>query len=531
LVATGAPVVALHGSDAEAEILAREIPGIMMRRWSRAAVRDHVGPGTWYLATQLMLHPIPLDPIPRVITETRLPVAAVMYDVIPYRYPALYLDEPNAAHQAVLRAALARTVDTFLAISAFAADTAAEVLGVPRSCFGVIGAGVDPVFRPATADPRARAARALPHGVDEYVVAVAGTDDRKNTDGLIRAWAQLPAAARERHNLVVVAAHTPAVLAQWEACAASAGVTDTIVFTGGLSDGDLVAVLQGAALSVMPSLEEGFGLPVLEAAACGTPVISSDVSSLPEVLAEPAACFDPHDERAMAAAIELALVDDAHRALLLDAGRRAVERWTWRHAAEATLDILATTGPRWRQRITTPRRRIALAGPVDDGPETITDTMLEALRSVRPGTSWLTLVDSSRSTRPSAAGPDRWPIRAVGRFVKPWDVDAILAVFGDPERSAATAHVAATVPCHLWLREEWTRSDRFADWLASPDDSPLRCGRSVLVPSAATAELLRAAVPRCPVLVVPGAPADTVAAVAQWLDRIEGAEPPPPGHR
>ncbi len=88
--------------------------------------------GTWYLATQLMLHPVSLDPIPKVITEAHLPVAAVMYDVIPYRFPEIYQVDPNARRQAQLRAPLARTVDALLAISEFAADTAATELGFPR---------------------------------------------------------------------------------------------------------------------------------------------------------------------------------------------------------------------------------------------------------------------------------------------------------------------------------------------------------------------------------------------------------------
>ena len=72
----GAPVIALHGTDAEAEVLADTIPGLRLQRWGPQVVRSHAVDGTWYLATQLMLHPIPLDPIPRCITEARLPVAA-----------------------------------------------------------------------------------------------------------------------------------------------------------------------------------------------------------------------------------------------------------------------------------------------------------------------------------------------------------------------------------------------------------------------------------------------------------------------
>jgi glycosyltransferase involved in cell wall biosynthesis len=332
-----APVIALYGSDTEADVLVDTVPGLTMRRWSPQVAREHATDGTWYLATQLMLHPIPLDPIPRCITDARLPVAAVMYDVIPLRYPDVYLAEPNARLQAGLRAPLARTVDTMLAISDFAANTAAHELAFPIERMGTIGAGVDVMFAPPAADAGDRSRGVLPASVGRYVVTVAGGDDHKNTAGLLGAWAEVDRVLGDSHHLVVAGSHTPAVLHRWQSWANDAGIADRVVFTGRLTDDDLVAVLQGAELAVTPSLEEGFGLPVLEAAACGTAAIASNVSSLPEVLDEPAAGFDPHDPSAIADAI----VSRTHRrgasSVLLAAGRRAVERWTWTNVATATV--------------------------------------------------------------------------------------------------------------------------------------------------------------------------------------------------
>ena len=171
-------------------------------------------------------------------------------------------------------------------------------------------------------------------------MTVAGSDDRKNVEGLLRSWGHVYRALGDGIHLVVGGAHTPDLLQRWTTWAADAEVADRVVFTGALDDDELVALLQGAALAVMPSLEEGFGLPVLEAAACGIPTISSNVSSLPEVLDDPAASFDPHDPEAIAAAIVTALTDEDHRSILLAAGRRAVERWTWSNAASATVEAL-----------------------------------------------------------------------------------------------------------------------------------------------------------------------------------------------
>ena len=127
-----------------------------------------------------------------------------------------------------------------------------------------------------------------------------------------------------------------------------------MVFTGAVDDDEMVSILQGARLAVMPSLEEGFGLPVVEAAACGVPVICSNFTSLPEVLDEPAACFDPRDPDAIAHAIGRGLTDESYRQVLLTAGEWATQRWTWPRVARDLVDGLQTLGPRWHRPIRDP---------------------------------------------------------------------------------------------------------------------------------------------------------------------------------
>ncbi|MDA0203596.1 MAG: hypothetical protein O2870_09515, partial [Actinobacteria bacterium] len=106
----------------------RTLPSVDARPLDRSSVRTLVAEASteapWFVATQLMLHPVALDPIPVTVTEAGLPVAAVMYDVIPQRYPSRYLANPAARRQSELRSALARTVDLMLAISGFSALTA-----------------------------------------------------------------------------------------------------------------------------------------------------------------------------------------------------------------------------------------------------------------------------------------------------------------------------------------------------------------------------------------------------------------------
>ncbi len=456
----GAPLTALYGDESEAETLRRSIPDLPMRRWSRDAVRDHAEPGVWYVATQLMLHPIPLDPVPRVVTEAHLPVAAVMYDVIPYRFADRYHVAPDARFQAELRAPLTRTLDSLLAISRFAADTAAIELNYPRDRIGVIGAGVEPEFVPNRGARGPLVARVIPPHVHRYVVAVTGVDERKNTEGLIRAWALVLPGLREGRHLVIACSHSPGVLAHWMATAEKAGVADRVVFTGALEDDEMVAVVQSAELSVMPSFEEGFGLPVLEAAACGVPAISSNLTSLPEVLDEPSACFDPHDDRSIADAIDRALGDEGHRTRLLEAGGRAARRWTWQRVAQDTMEVLGAHGPRWTTEPRRPTIRLALGGPFSGSQSGVAhydERVLSSLRraSMDSDRSVVALVDSTASIEPTrwSATDERLPIRAIGRFAKPWDFDDIVLALGSSPHHAGAARLAAEVPCHLWFHE------------------------------------------------------------------------------
>ena len=517
----GAPVVAMYERDTEAVLLAEAVPGLALERWSPQAVRRHTADGTWYLATQLMLHPIPLDPVPRIITDAALPVAAVMYDVIPERYPEQYQQRPTARAQVRLRGMLSRTLDALLAISRFAADTAADELHFPRDRIRVIGAGVESQFTPPVGDPWSRLHRVLLRDERRLVVAVAGGDARKNTHRLLQAWGALPTAIRTSHRLVVLGAHEPSVLSQWHSWAAEAGIADGVCFTGAVTDDEMVAVHQAAALAVMPSTEEGFGLPVLEAAACGCPVICSGVSSLPEVLDEPEAEFDPYRSGAIAAAIERALTDEDHRDLLRAAGRRAVQRCTWSNTARSVIQALTELGPRQPRSLRMVPRRLALAGRFDQSPLGTANTLVaEALGRQPDAPQVHLLVDGTSSPEPTAAGARRFPVRALGRFLHPSMFDHVVAVLGDADDHVATAALVSRHPAHLWLRASACDPANLAPLLAN--------ARSLIVPTEGDASAIRNTLAAdIPVLVLPppsGTPqsADAVGrALLDWLDTTD----------
>jgi glycosyltransferase involved in cell wall biosynthesis len=388
LAAVGAPATALVASDDARTSVPARFPAADVEVLSRDAIRRHATDGTWFLATALYLHPVSLDPIPAAVTDARLPVAALLYDVIPYRYPDQYLADDDPARQARLRAMWARTIDVHCANSAFVARTAVEELGLDPARIRVTGAAAGDRFRPA------RHLSTSPIG-GPYVVAVTGGEERKNTHGLLRGWSAVPDDVRRSTRLVVVATPPGAVLAAWRRLARDLGVDDSVVFASGLGDEDVVAVLQHARLGVVPSSEEGFGLPVLEIAACGPPVVCAGVSSLPEVLTEPAAHFDPGDHADIGRAIVRALRDDAHRGRLLTAAAGALRRWRWDHVAADVIAAIDELGPRRDARVRAPRRRdvTAVIASFDDQRVPFADDVV--------------------------------PASAIGRYVKPHDLDTV----------------------------------------------------------------------------------------------------------
>jgi len=129
---SGAVVTVMNASKADEQKWLDAIPTLTVAPFEPSTVRSATA-DTWFMCTQMMLHPIPLDVVPRMITEAGLRVVGVLHDVIPYRYPDQYLTDPSALRQSQLRAMLVRTFDAMVANSTFSADTGSPVLDFNRS--------------------------------------------------------------------------------------------------------------------------------------------------------------------------------------------------------------------------------------------------------------------------------------------------------------------------------------------------------------------------------------------------------------
>jgi glycosyltransferase involved in cell wall biosynthesis len=207
----------------------------------------------------------------------------------------------------------------------------------------VVPLGVDMgFFRPVPADAVETARRR--YAVDgPYLLSLGGIEPRKNLPALVRAYASLPEDVRP--ILVVAGPVAPWNPEGWDLLRPSLEalpprVRDRVVVTGYVSEEEKVALLGGAEALVYPSLYEGFGLPMIEAMACGTPVLTSNVSALPDTAGDAALLVDPRSSEDIAAGMERLLTDAALRERLRAAGTARAAGFSWDETARLTADVL-----------------------------------------------------------------------------------------------------------------------------------------------------------------------------------------------
>jgi len=240
----------------------------------------------------------------------------------------------------------ARTARRVVADSQATRQDLMRFYDIPGQKIIVVYPGRDETLAPV-AESVARAAVRARYGLPgNYLLYVGTLHPRKNLVRLVRAFARLLSAERrpapDLH--LVLAGKKGWLYDEILAEVRRHGLGDRVLLTGYVSGADLPVVLSDALAFVYPSLYEGFGLPVLEAMACGAPVICSNVSSLPEVAGEAALLVDPQDTEAIAAALARIVADEGLRRTLVERGFQQIREFSWQRCARETLQVLEAVG-------------------------------------------------------------------------------------------------------------------------------------------------------------------------------------------
>jgi glycosyltransferase involved in cell wall biosynthesis len=254
------------------------------------------------------------------------------------QYSRKFLGQTLSSYKTRRTARRARKVIT---VSKFSARELGELFGLPPQHIAVIPNGVSEEFSPRE-DAGALAAlkRRLGLNTDRFVLFVGGADPRKNHRVVLEAASMIPKQLEGR-TIVLVGSPTHAY-GSYERTAASYGLTGRVVCPGRLPQSDLQLLYSFAELFLFPSLYEGFGMPVLEAMACGAPVITSQTSALGEVAGDAAILVDPQNARHVAEAMSEVLNSDTLRASLKAKGFARVKEYAWSQAAAQTGELYAS---------------------------------------------------------------------------------------------------------------------------------------------------------------------------------------------
>jgi len=270
------------------------------------------------------------------------PSITTLYDIIPRRFPEEVSPRARRLFDLLTRLAI-HSSRQLLAISSSARDDLIAAYRIPADRITVTPLAADPRFRPQPPEQIA-AVRAKYDLPERYVLSLASNKPHKNLVSLVEAFAQIvqisePNLQSAICNLqLVIAGHWDPRYPQARATAERLGLGDAVRFLPGVPEADLPALYSGAEIFAFPSRYEGFGLPPLEALACGVPVLCCDTSSLPEVVGAAALRVAP-TPAALADGLARLLTDHALRAELRAAGPRRAALFSWRKTAEATLAV------------------------------------------------------------------------------------------------------------------------------------------------------------------------------------------------
>ncbi len=411
----------------------------------------------------------PTEPGSGVVVRHALRTADVLsvmvFDAIPFVFPEIHQRTSATIALFRRRASLIRTADLVLTISEHTRTDAISIFSLDPQRVVNHGTGGSSFFHPVH--------DSVPAVVKKpYVFTVTGWGDpRKDTETLFRAFANLDPDLRATMQLVVACSLPPEGIKAWGTAIEAVGLTpNDVVFTGQITDVELRALYCHASVFVMTSRYEGFGLPVLEAARCGVPAITTNATSIPEILDFEPSTFAPGDDQALTQLLKRALQDVSFRTALTDASASAAATHTWPNVADATMrawtrraaSLSAASAARTQNPTRTPtprttRPNIAMLGPFPpskSGIGTFNARVSDAL-AVDCALDWFTEGDNRMPSERNRRIHGHYPVEAFGRTIHHGAYDSVIYTIGNGHYHRKTLAAALRYPGIVWLHDAY----------------------------------------------------------------------------
>ena len=400
---------------------------------------------------------------------------ATLYDLIPLAHPERHLHDPAYRRWYYRRLGLLKRCGLLLAISEASRREAIECLHIRDEDVVVVSGAADPAFKSVPVDDARWACWARDWRLQPgFVLYTGGYDAHKNVDTLIAAYAELPAGLRKQHALVLSGRCDELTRKHLRGIGRRHRVADdSLIFTGTLSDEELMRLYSSCTLFVAPSLHEGLGLPPLEAMACGAAVIGSNTASLPEVIGRPDALFDPRSRSSIAAKLHAVLADAGFVESLRAHARIQIRQFAWPSSARKALAAIEKQVQNGLVALR-PRRarpRLIYVSPLPPVRSGIADYSARLLRELASHYDIDVVVDQPEVTDPWVAA--NFPIRSPRWFFEhAGSNERILYHFGNSPFHAYMFGMLQRYPGIVVLHDSWLGAARnwMAGHLGEPDD-------------------------------------------------------------
>ena len=467
--------------------------------------------------------------------------SVVLYDLIPFVNQRQYLDpHPHYALFYLNKIEQLKSADACLAISEFAAQEALQHLPALKGKVSTISTAIDAQFGKTKFSDEQQSVVLQKFGIHHhFVLYTGGADERKNLPRLIQAYAELPIAVKSSTQLVFAGRMADHFVTQLQGLAKKAGLAPhELVLTGFVSDDELEALYSQCHCFVFPSWQEGFGLPALEAMACGAAILTSNTSSLPEVVGLEEAMFDPYSVAQISNKLLQTFEDENFRQRLIahglsraklfnwqDVALRAIRVWDeWALRRETQTTVGTSTELTHPQKLRIEKPKMAFVSPLPPVKSGIAGYSALLLPSLSAHYDIELITDSEAPKALSKVLA--LPLRSVQWFLEnAHQYNRVLYQLGNSPEHEVTLNLIQNVPgvvmlhdfylsgLKSWLEEhnhqvgEWTEAlyashgfSALAEWSEDPHKAlmnypvnltPLQCAKGVLTHSMFSKEMAR----------------------------------------